>query len=459
MESYILVIDDEKDIRDIFAVTLEANFSYQLLFAESSTEAITIIDEYGDKIKFIFCDFCMPEGNGDVVYQSLLKKNINIPFALVTAMQLENCKNLENFLSDDRPNYYLSRPFTIEEIVNVVNLALSKNSVFSSGLQPYAPDTNGALVRIQVDYLSQIPLEGKIYIRISNEKVVKISDHYDPEVIDKYMAKKLREFYVSKDAFNKALSNLIEKNLNIANENTTDCQLKLELQVDSIKKVENLVRELGITPETQKMVSKVVDQLLTEVEDDSKLKKIFDLFKGKEDYIQEHALLTTYTCTHVLKNEDWFDSKTIKKIATASIFQNIALTSVEMAKVYSEKELEGLDVSEAKKEKIGNHMADSARFVLELNENFSDDDILNMVLYHHYAVPPYALKYSKRLSSDRPLISCFNICSRFSHMVLISEDKNYIKIVQDMGPIYGTGVLKRTFSDFKQSFEWYEDFK
>ncbi len=81
----ILIIDDEDDIREVAALSLEAIAGWHILTASSGTEGMTIAA--AEQPDAIVMDVMMPEVDGPTTF-GLMQKNpdiCNIPVLLLTA--------------------------------------------------------------------------------------------------------------------------------------------------------------------------------------------------------------------------------------------------------------------------------------------------------------------------------------------------------------------------------------
>ncbi|MGB9747899.1 MAG: two-component regulator propeller domain-containing protein [Bacteroidales bacterium] len=116
----ILVIDDNKDVREFIRNGLEKN--YRILEAEDGNQGFTIaLHQLPD---LIISDVLMPETNGIILCENLKKHphTEHIPVILLTARSAEEAR-LEGFLSG--ADEYISKPFSISfleiRIANILN--------------------------------------------------------------------------------------------------------------------------------------------------------------------------------------------------------------------------------------------------------------------------------------------------------------------------------------------------
>ena len=120
----VLVVDDEEDVREYFAMALEdAGFNVQR--AENGNEALDRIKE--ETPDFISLDLVMPEKSGIRLLYELRQSSEwrRIPFVVVTAHARDDAGrgDLEEILSSKTfsgPKVYLEKPVDAEQYVRFI---------------------------------------------------------------------------------------------------------------------------------------------------------------------------------------------------------------------------------------------------------------------------------------------------------------------------------------------------
>lgn len=117
----VLVVDDEEDVREYFAMALE-DAGFNVLRAENGNEALERIKETVPD--FISLDLVMPEKSGIRLLYELRQNNEwrRIPFVVVTAHARDDAGrgDLEEILSSrtfSGPQMYLEKPVEAEQYV------------------------------------------------------------------------------------------------------------------------------------------------------------------------------------------------------------------------------------------------------------------------------------------------------------------------------------------------------
>jgi CheY-like chemotaxis protein len=117
----VLVVDDEEDVREYFAMALE-DAGFEVLRAENGNQALERINEKTPD--FISLDLVMPGKSGIKLLYELRKHEEwrRIPFVVVTAHARDDSgkHDLEEILSGKTfsgPNVYLEKPVHAEQYV------------------------------------------------------------------------------------------------------------------------------------------------------------------------------------------------------------------------------------------------------------------------------------------------------------------------------------------------------
>ena len=127
MEYTILVVDDEKEIRELLRLYLE-NSGYKVIEAEDGQQALDIL--HSEKIDLCLLDIMMPKIDGYRVLQELRKES-NIPVIILSAKGADSEKILGlNLGADD----YMAKPFNPLEAIARVNSNVRR--FYSLGTSP-----------------------------------------------------------------------------------------------------------------------------------------------------------------------------------------------------------------------------------------------------------------------------------------------------------------------------------
>ena len=120
----ILVVDDEKDIRNIISIYLENN-DFQSIQAENGEEALRLLN-YGE-IDLVILDIMMPNIDGLSLCMKI-RENSNIPIIMLSAKDQDMDKVIGLTSGADD---YLTKPFNPIELIARVRAQLRRYNEFN----------------------------------------------------------------------------------------------------------------------------------------------------------------------------------------------------------------------------------------------------------------------------------------------------------------------------------------
>lgn len=123
---YILVVDDEQDVRETLEKVLKS-MEYIPFTAASGKEALDIIKN--NKIDVVLSDLYMPEMDGIELLKRVRSFDRNIVFMMITAHP-----TIETAVEAIKKGAYdyLTKPFHVEEVRLKINRALEKKGLMHS---------------------------------------------------------------------------------------------------------------------------------------------------------------------------------------------------------------------------------------------------------------------------------------------------------------------------------------
>ena len=124
MGKKVLVVDDEKDIRDLLEIYLR-NDGYDVIKASCGAEALDIVSN--EKVDLVILDIMMPGIDGMEVCKSI-RKCLNIPIMILSAKS-ENMDKIQGILTgaDD----YMVKPFDPLELTVRIKALLRRAYYFN----------------------------------------------------------------------------------------------------------------------------------------------------------------------------------------------------------------------------------------------------------------------------------------------------------------------------------------
>ena len=140
----ILVVDDEKNIRDLLVFNLQ-NEGYNTLEAEDGLQAIDVaLKENPD---LILLDVMLPKLDGKSVCKKLrYSLNMsNIPILMISAKDTETDKIVGLEIGADD---YITKPFQIREVIARVKANLRKTELNNNNVEPNTKEDKSDIIRV-----------------------------------------------------------------------------------------------------------------------------------------------------------------------------------------------------------------------------------------------------------------------------------------------------------------------
>jgi two-component system, cell cycle sensor histidine kinase and response regulator CckA len=118
----ILVVDDEEAILAITRAALE-NFGYQVLTANSGTEAVNFFVKNHANISLLMSDMDMPLMEGPVAVEAMRKIKPDLKVIFMSGSEGGNEQDLASRIKMDA---FIAKPFTNEKLLETVHQVLVK---------------------------------------------------------------------------------------------------------------------------------------------------------------------------------------------------------------------------------------------------------------------------------------------------------------------------------------------
>jgi two-component system chemotaxis response regulator CheY len=129
MLHHVLVIDDEQEVRDVIQLQLGGT-RYELLEAEDGEQGIELLNENALTVDVIICDVRMPKINGVEAVKYFRQEYPSTPVIVLTGYPDVNLA--VEFMKQGAVEY-LVKPVEKEQLIDAVEKAAAKRTLFSGG--------------------------------------------------------------------------------------------------------------------------------------------------------------------------------------------------------------------------------------------------------------------------------------------------------------------------------------
>ncbi len=367
IKNKILIIDDEDEIREVMIMMIETIGNYEVVEAHSGNHAINILKNVSD-FGLVFCDYRMNDGNGGDVYQWIHQNRPELPYVLVSTAEPRDIDAFKGLFEHNTFNDHIVKPFDDEMLRKAIERVFSNQEGIRKKIDHH---DKVSFCSIKIEDFLKYNLACKVFIKINEEKFIKIRDYDDEstELILRYKDKGMKELYLLKPDYEILLK---------------DRKVEVNEQKNSMLSMmfaREVIRNLGVQEYTISQIDELVGNVETEVLEQSELSSFLKDFKTRKDYITDLAYLNSYISCVLAKEMAWSSSTIFKKLIFASIFKDISLANEEHAKILDVRNKSFFELDLDTQTLVKNHMYISAQYFDKMQS--ISDDVRNMILTHH----------------------------------------------------------------------------
>lgn len=438
--NYILVVDDEADIRDVFEVILKRSFPLDVVTASSGNKALQIITEKGMP-SIIISDLNMPDGDGVFLYQKIKEKKWDIPFVICST-------DVGGGLKVKFPDIsgFIEKPDIVTPTVKLISSVIS----VSKTPPEYVPVRISLLLRWgSANY--------NLFMKLSDSKFVKVinaGEAFIPSDAERFIQKGLHHLYITTDDADSYLKSF-QTNISMLMNSGAKKQGELSIiTLESLETVERISKAVGWTPEVVEAAKHAVTLATKAVSDEPNLAKLLkQKMKNPESKFSTHvSILSLITCGFC-HNLGWTSESTQMKLGLAALIHDLTVEE----SYYADINLWNQAASSADKSpeavKYRNHPADAANLVLEMKNVPADVD--QIILQHHETKEGTGFPRALISSRITPMACIFIISEDLINFVDESDNMDeriqmFLKLRESK---YNSGNFKKVFEAFKESVE------
>lgn len=439
--NYILVVDDEADIRDIYEMILKRAFPLDVVLAESGNKALSVIKDRG-RPEVIISDYRMPDGDGFFLYQSIKEKGWDIPFILCST-------DTRGIIKNQFPDLhgYIEKPNITGPVVELVDKFVSRLKV----PPVYVPIRISLLLRWGTTSFD-------LFMKLSDSKFIKVlnaGEAFIPADAERFNGKGLQHLYITSNDAEVYLQSF-EKNLSLLTDSKAGENEKLTvITLESLESVERIASSLGWTPQVMEAAKHAVNLAVKAVSLEPNLLKLLKqkLSNPTSNYSGHVSMLALLSCglCHKL---GWVSESTQMKLGLASLMHDLTVEekAYDDIMLWNQAAADG-QVKTPEVQKYRNHPADAANLLLTMKNVPSDVD--QIILQHHEMKDGSGFPRGLIASRITPMACLFIIVEDLINFFEESDDfeTKITLFLKHRETRYNTGNFKKVFDAFKESVE------
>ncbi len=451
-----LYIEPDEDIRDIYAMKLEADFSAEIISASNEKEAHQLYqNEHGrPDLVVVLIDAGAASDYFQACY-NFFNKNHKIPFFIIhDGESLSKLKGIESFATDHLGNRALKKPIQADIFRKTIMECLSSNNNNLNWIKN--AEHGHSKVKIN-NFLKFNTLPCDAFIRLGDTKFVKLinaDDMYTTEVIRKYMQKNVEHLYVHQEDY-PALANIGIQTLISLYDRKTETTSLQQLNLEALENIHHAIHEIGLTKEAAELTKKTIISSAGLVKRVRSIADLLNKMKSSGSYIYDHSMKMTYICTAIAKHTEWGSDSTIFKLSLSCTMHDMTLENDDLARIEILTDPRLQKFEPALIEAFKNHPQDAAKLIKDSKEFPPDVDFI--VAQHHER--PDGSGFPRGLMKLRiaPLSCVFILAHEFVNRIeemggvynQENRDRVYQALSQEM---YTLGNFKKPFAGLRSAF-------
>ena len=118
----LLAIEDDPALRATVTRVLQ-RVGFKVLAAEDGVEGVELFERHRDEIQCVLCDLTMPRMDGWGTLAALRQRAPGLPVILCSGY--DEARVMEGHHAEF-PQAFLTKPYTIEALINAINMAVAK---------------------------------------------------------------------------------------------------------------------------------------------------------------------------------------------------------------------------------------------------------------------------------------------------------------------------------------------
>ncbi len=372
----VLLIHNQTDLSKKIAFLIESTYSAKVFFAESLTEAKTFLESHAAETHLILL---LSTPLKEEIEQFQLKFK-TIPLILTASEHFPINTPLTPPVVGiiTPPDYFLGIAQTIQTLI-------------TKGLLEQGQCEQGQ-VRINTKLLLSVsPLRGDIYIRLSEQKFVKLfqeGDLFDLADLEKYTVKKGIEYlYIRQSQCQEFIQKYrLELQKFFLQENLT-LEAIGRFGETAHETIQTLNKQLGFCKDVQELTKTHVNLTVKAMGKDPNLAEILEKLKLSEGkYIATHSTLCAYLSCAIASQLQWGSESTFHKLSLAAFLHDMTLENHSLAAISTLEELQRAGSSFTAEEirAYKDHPTQAAEMAKRMTEVPPDVDT---IIHQHHEKP------------------------------------------------------------------------
>lgn len=457
----IIVCSKNTEFIEYVSLLIEGKFPVLIEIKESSDDFVGNPSLVSD-IFMIITDFKLDEPHGDLI-RSINKDCYNIPLLYVIENGEQHNKDFfKDFFFENKYNRALTKALLPKKLILLMEELIHQqelNDLFKESLEEHE---GKKLYRIRAElFLERERVSGDVFVKLQNGKFIKLikaNDEVNRETVQNIINK--NQFYLYQDAnsydeFLNSKLDVMKKTLNLKDIQQSQ---KVQLQLTSIKEVQDAVRIMGISEMAIELTDEIVSSVDELISNNKNLKPLVkQMLKHKSSFFTRSSILN-YLLGGLATKIGWNTKTSLKKLIFSSVFCDFPFNDEQdhLAMISSLEDPRVLSLSKHEKKLVIKH-PEMAAHKLESNSKgmLLDEGII--IKQHHERPDGTGFPRGLNSKSISPMSCAFILCYEFVQLLIINcekpEEIDCEYMFDLMGESYRTGNFEKPYYALRKALQ------
>lgn len=323
--TYSIVAQSDQAHSEYFAFLLRGNYDFNIVFVADARECIETIKTKGIPQLLII-------GAKTLGFLDILSyyDQIEVRFPMIVTGKLSEQDHIFSKFKPSALSRFLVEDCNAEQLFEIVDKFIKIES---------RKKEQNIYCKVNIDFFkSASELFCDVFLRLSDEKYIKIIDRYQPiapDLIERYINKDIRHLFVKINDF-KLLTNQLTKRLVMDNSKSLTTYEKSRALIASPpssvifpiqlqETVYESISKIGLNDKSVEMASMAISSTLEIIEQDKVSFENLSKFLKKGDYLSSHSFFLAYISCAILRESQWRNPMNLSRLTLASFFHDIGL--------------------------------------------------------------------------------------------------------------------------------------
>ncbi len=327
----ILIADDDIEITEILSFLVKDHIAsdIKVLQVNNATSAMDILSSLS--VDFCICDHNMANGNGNIVLQHIIQKNLNTRFVLASGQDFSKSLDLyppeKIYFQIKKPDLFLGMELLSKVIKDQFDLAAFDINIPAPSEIEYIPVTLTFL-----HLLGTAPDD--LYLKMTDDKFLKClnkGEMFTTEDRDKYFNRNIKSLYLERSGDRLSRDSMVALLINsIMNKEQLSIDQKLNIAHTQIYELINIS---GVTNEVSETTRENIKTSVALIMKNNVLSNFWTKLTLIGEYPAQLYTMHSMLASAVVKQLEWGNEATLFKMTMAAFLQDVGLTSVNLMQI------------------------------------------------------------------------------------------------------------------------------